>query len=68
MRGRSCGLRASCAAGSASGPGAGDGPAERQAAIDYLDTDATGVPSPYDNSRIREAVGLMLGYPQFQEQ
>ena len=43
-------------------------PAERQAAIDYLNTDELGVPTPYDNDRIRETVGVMLGYPQFEEQ
>ncbi len=43
-------------------------PAERQAAINYLNTDDTGTPSPYDDARIREVVGLMLGYPNFQEQ
>jgi uncharacterized protein (DUF1800 family) len=43
-------------------------PAERQAAIDYLNTDESGVPTPYDNDRIRETVGVMLGYPQFEEQ
>ena len=43
-------------------------PAERQAAIDYLNTDDLGVPTPYDNDRIRETVGVMLGYPQFEEQ
>jgi hypothetical protein len=43
-------------------------PAERQAAIDYLNTDDLGVPSPYDSDRIRQVVSLMLGYPQFEEQ
>ncbi len=43
-------------------------PAERQAAIDYLNTDDLGLPAPYDNDRIRETVGVMLGYPQFEEQ
>lgn len=43
-------------------------PAERQAAIDYLNTDDKGVPTPYSNTRIRETVGAMLGFPQFEEQ
>jgi len=43
-------------------------PAERQEAIDFLDTNDLGVPSPYNAARIRETVGLLLGYPQFQEQ
>jgi uncharacterized protein (DUF1800 family) len=43
-------------------------PAERQAAIDYLNTDDNGVVSSYDNSRIREAVGFLLGFAQFLEQ
>jgi uncharacterized protein (DUF1800 family) len=43
-------------------------PAERQRAIEYLNTDAAGLPSPYDNGRIRETVGFLLGFPQFQEQ
>ena len=41
---------------------------ERQMAIDYLNTDDLGVPTPYDDTRIRQTVGLLLGYPQFQEQ
>jgi uncharacterized protein (DUF1800 family) len=43
-------------------------PAERQAAIDYLNTDEAGIPSAYDEARIRDVVALLLGYPQFQEQ
>lgn len=43
-------------------------PAERQAAIDYLDTDSAGTPSPYSATRILETVLLLLGYPHFQEQ
>jgi uncharacterized protein (DUF1800 family) len=43
-------------------------PAERQAAIDYLETNTLGVPSPYNNSRILETLGAMMGYPHFQEQ
>jgi uncharacterized protein (DUF1800 family) len=43
-------------------------PLERQRAIDYLSTDSAGVPSAYDDGRIRETVGFLLGYPQFQEQ
>lgn len=43
-------------------------PAERQAAVDYLNTDDDGVPGDYDDARIRETVGFMLGYAQFEEQ
>jgi uncharacterized protein (DUF1800 family) len=43
-------------------------PAERQAAIDFLNTDDTGIPAPYDDARIRDVVALLMGYPQFQEQ
>jgi uncharacterized protein (DUF1800 family) len=43
-------------------------PAERQAAIDFLDTDESGGPIVYDEIRIRLAAGYLLGYPQFQEQ
>lgn len=43
-------------------------PAERQRAIDFLNTDDNGNPSPYNNARIRDLVGFLLGYPQFQEQ
>ena len=43
-------------------------PAEHQQAVDFLNTDDGGVPAPYNNNRIRDVVGLMLGYPQFQEQ
>ncbi len=43
-------------------------PAERQEAITFLSTNDVGVPSPFTTQRIRETVGLMLGYPQFQEQ
>jgi len=42
--------------------------AERQAAIDYLNTDDNGVASPYTDARIRETAGFLLGYPQFIEQ
>jgi uncharacterized protein (DUF1800 family) len=42
--------------------------AERQAAIDFLNTDNNGVVSAYNNTRIRDVVGFLLGYPQFQEQ
>jgi uncharacterized protein (DUF1800 family) len=42
--------------------------AERQAAIDYLNTDDTGAASPYTDARIRETAGFLLGYPQFIEQ
>jgi uncharacterized protein (DUF1800 family) len=43
-------------------------PAERQAAIQFLNTDNAGSPSPYNDARIRDTVALLLGYPQFQEQ
>jgi len=43
-------------------------PSERQQAIDFLNTDINGTPSPYDETRIRRTVGFLLGYPQFQEQ
>jgi uncharacterized protein (DUF1800 family) len=43
-------------------------PAERQKAIDFLNTDDSGVPSNYNNARIRDLVGFLLGYAQFQEQ
>lgn len=43
-------------------------PAERQAAIDYLDTDDFGDPADYDEARVLETIAAMLGYPQFQEQ
>lgn len=48
--------------------GGASSPAERQAAIDYLETDDDGLLSPYDEARIRETVGFLLGYPHFQEQ
>jgi hypothetical protein len=41
---------------------------ERQEAIEYLNTDDFGAPSDYDDERIRETVGFMLGFAQFQEQ
>ena len=43
-------------------------PAERQKAIDFQSTDDNGVPSNYTNARIRDLVGFLLGYPQFEEQ
>jgi uncharacterized protein (DUF1800 family) len=43
-------------------------PAERQEAIDYLNTDDNGVVSNYTDSRIRETVGFLLGFAQFLEQ
>ena len=44
-------------------------PAERQLAIDYLETDNLGQPDPnYDDGRIRQTVAFMLGLAQFQEQ
>ena len=42
--------------------------AEVQAAKGFLDTDVLGVPSPYNEDRLRKTVGMMLGYAQFQEQ
>jgi uncharacterized protein (DUF1800 family) len=41
---------------------------ERQRAIDYLNSDAGGTVLPYDDARIRETAGFMLGFPQFLEQ
>ena len=43
-------------------------PADRQTAITFLSTSDSGVVSPLNATRIRDTVGLMLGYPQFQEQ
>lgn len=44
-------------------------PAERQLAIDYLETDNLGLPDlNYDDGRIRQTIAFMLGYAQFQEQ
>jgi hypothetical protein len=43
-------------------------PAERQSAIRFLNTDDSGLPSPYDELRIRDTAALLLGYPHFQEQ
>jgi hypothetical protein len=48
--------------------GGGLTPAERQEAIDFLNTNNSGTPSNYTDSRIRDTVGFLLGYPQFQEQ
>jgi uncharacterized protein (DUF1800 family) len=42
--------------------------AEVNAASTFLSTDVLGVPSPYDEDRLRKTVGMMLGYAQFQEQ
>jgi uncharacterized protein (DUF1800 family) len=42
-------------------------PQDRQRAIDYLNTDALGNPSPYDDARVRETVGFMLGFVEFNE-
>ena len=44
------------------------GPAERQAAIDFLNTNDHGAPVQYDDNRIRDLAGFMLGLGQFQEQ
>jgi uncharacterized protein (DUF1800 family) len=43
-------------------------PAERQRAIDFLNTNNAGAPAPYDSVRIRQTVGLLLGLGQFFEQ
>ena len=43
-------------------------PADRQAAITFLSTNDSGVVAPLTTTRIRDTVGLMLGYPQFMEQ
>ena len=43
-------------------------PAERQSAIDFLNTDDNGVPASYTTTRIKDLVGFLLGFPQFQEQ
>ena len=42
--------------------------AELVAAAAFLNTDVLGVPSPYDDDRLRKTVGMMLGFAQFQEQ
>jgi uncharacterized protein (DUF1800 family) len=42
--------------------------AERQRAIDYLNTNDSGVVSSYTDARIRETAGFMMGYAQFLEQ
>ncbi|HET8945641.1 MAG TPA: DUF1800 domain-containing protein, partial [Candidatus Polarisedimenticolia bacterium] len=41
---------------------------QRQRAINYLNTDDSGVPAPYDDARIKETAGYMLGFAQFLEQ
>ena len=41
---------------------------EVQASVDYLNTDDNGLPSTYNNARIRETFGFMMGYAQFLEQ
>jgi uncharacterized protein (DUF1800 family) len=41
---------------------------ERQRAIDYLNTNDSGVTSNYTDARIRETAGLMMGFAQFLEQ
>ncbi|NJN64110.1 MAG: DUF1800 domain-containing protein [Acidobacteria bacterium] len=43
-------------------------PGERAEALAYLTTDDNGVPAPVDNTRIRELVGFLMGYPHFLEQ
>ena len=42
--------------------------AERQRAIDYLNTNDSGVVSNYTDARIRETAGFMMGFAQFLEQ
>jgi uncharacterized protein (DUF1800 family) len=42
--------------------------AERQRAITYLQTNDSGTPSAYTDSRIRETAGFMMGFAQFLEQ
>lgn len=45
------------------------GPGDRQLAVDFLLSGDDGVPDPsYDDTRIRQAVGLMLGFGDFQKQ
>jgi uncharacterized protein (DUF1800 family) len=41
---------------------------ERQRAIDYLNSNDSGVVSAYTDARIRETAGFMMGYAQFLEQ
>jgi len=41
---------------------------ERQRAIDYLNTNDSGVVSNYTDARIRETAGFMMGFAQFLEQ
>ena len=43
-------------------------PHERQLAIDHLRTNDSGVVSNYDDARIRQTCGFMMGYAQFLEQ
>ena len=43
-------------------------PADRQAAIDVLNTDDNGVISDYTTERIQETVGFMMGFAQYTEQ
>jgi hypothetical protein len=42
--------------------------AERQKGIDYLNTDDNGVAANYNDARIRETFGFMMGFAQFLEQ
>ena len=41
---------------------------ERHRALDYLNTNDSGVPASYTDSRIRETAGFLMGFPQFVEQ
>jgi uncharacterized protein (DUF1800 family) len=43
-------------------------PAERQAAVDFLNTNDLGNPAPYDEIGILKTVVFLMGYPQYQEQ
>jgi len=42
--------------------------AEKGLVVGWLITSKLGLPSPYDEDRLRKAVGMMLGFAQFQEQ
>lgn len=48
--------------------GSGLTAAERQRAIDYLNTNDSGAVSNYTDARIRETAGFMMGFAQFLEQ
>ena len=42
--------------------------AERQAALELLNTNDLGLPSPYDEASIRKLTAFLLGHAQYQEQ